>query len=315
MLPVLHGQLRAGATAPVAQQAATPCNLLRPGHPSGRIATLVRSSNGGGGGGLGDDLLDFMYAGKKLRKWYGEEGLVLPKDGGSPKDEDEEGPSSSQEDAGPRDQVLVLDAETVPMAEQVLLQLILARAKVKVLVKDTQAAKAGFGPYVQIVSGGANDASALRSALQGVKALVLCGAVAPGVLAAATAAGVPHIVLLSAVGAPPRGGFMFFRDQEMDVLMDKSREEQVRGAALAHTILRVGGLDDSDGGVKELRLTAGEAAGGAVSREDAASVVAQASLRDCSAGSLVVSIAVGGPGEPPRDWGEAFAQLIPRTVS
>jgi hypothetical protein len=36
-----------------------------------------------GGGGIGDELLDFMYAGKKLRKWYGEQDLVLP-DGGIP---------------------------------------------------------------------------------------------------------------------------------------------------------------------------------------------------------------------------------------
>ena len=57
----------------------------RPRHQS---RTLVRSSKdgeeeeGSRKGNFGDEMLDFMYAGKKLRKWYGEEGMVLPRDGG-----------------------------------------------------------------------------------------------------------------------------------------------------------------------------------------------------------------------------------------
>lgn len=77
---------------------------------------VVAAGGNGGGGGLGDELLDFMYAGKKLRKWYGAEGQVLPRDGRQPG----EGPEAPQEEDEPavREYVAVLDADTSPMAEQ-----------------------------------------------------------------------------------------------------------------------------------------------------------------------------------------------------
>ena len=61
-----------------------------------------------------------------MRKWYGEtEKLVAPK-----KRSDPEGygplPDEDEEDAGPRDAVLVTGAET-PLGELIVLQLVLAR--------------------------------------------------------------------------------------------------------------------------------------------------------------------------------------------
>ena len=283
-----------------------------------RTATRLRASdeedpnaNGGGGGGFGDDLLDFMYAGRKLRRWYGQEGQVLPRDGRPL----EEGPGGEDgredaQDTGPRDQVLVLEADSAPMAEQVLLQLILARAKIKAVAKDAAKAKLGFGPYVEVLGGGPGDAAVLTKALRGVQALVLCGRVEPSALAAAAAAGVPHIVLLSAVGAPARGGFALFKNEEMAVLEDAAREAAVLRSGIAHTIVRVGGLSDGDGGESRLELAAGQAVKEPVSREDAASVVAQAALRDAGKGALVFGVRPAGAGAPPQDWAAAFNSLL-----
>lgn len=87
--------------------------------PNGRQrrAVVVAAGSNGGGGGLGDELLDFMYAGKKLRKWYGAEGQVLPRDGRQPDDEPE-APQEEEEEPAVREYVAVLDADTSPMAEQ-----------------------------------------------------------------------------------------------------------------------------------------------------------------------------------------------------
>ena len=66
-----------------------------------------------------------LAAGPKLRKWYGE-GERMPKDGSSPLDDgDLEAPLQAASDV-PRTAVLVTDADS-PLAEQVVLQLILAR--------------------------------------------------------------------------------------------------------------------------------------------------------------------------------------------
>lgn len=56
-------------------------------------------------------------AGKKLRKWYGQEGQVLPRDG-RPGPSDPQQPDEEEEEAV-REYVAVLDADSCPMAEQV----------------------------------------------------------------------------------------------------------------------------------------------------------------------------------------------------
>ena len=66
-----------------------------------------------------------LAAGPKLRKWYGE-GERMPKDGGgSLEDYGTEAPLEDEPDVL-RTAVLVTDADN-PLAEQVVLQLILAR--------------------------------------------------------------------------------------------------------------------------------------------------------------------------------------------
>ena len=69
--------------------------------------------------------------------------MAMPRDGGSGSD-----PEPAEDDAseapGVRDTVLVTDGESAT-GEQVALQLILARAKVRMLANDVGAARAGFG--------------------------------------------------------------------------------------------------------------------------------------------------------------------------
>ena len=248
---------------------------------------------------------------------YGAEGKVLPRNGrpaGQKEEQQAEG-AAEEEDAGvPRDTVVVLDADGNAMAEQVVLQLILKRAKVRVVVRDVGAAKQAFGPYVEAVPGDSSDAALLLRTLRGAKAAVACGPLGK-LLPAAAAARLPRLVLLSSVGAVGPSGFAALpfsaAAREAAVLGDASREAEVAGAAsLRHTIVQVAVLTDSPGASSELRLTAGGKAGGAISREDAARVLAEAAEWEGNP-SFVLQAAAGVPGEPPTDWSAVFDALQP----
>jgi uncharacterized protein YbjT (DUF2867 family) len=222
----------------------------------------------------------------------------------------------STQDSGPKDTILVLEGDKSPMAEQVLLQLILARSKVKALVRDQQTAQSGFGNYVECLGGSTADGALVRRACRGVKAVVLCGEVSPSVLSLAVESGVSHVVLLSAVGAPPRGGFSLFgAGAEMALLENAKREELVKRSGMACTIIRIGKLIDTEGGVSELKIQAGEGSPeGTISREDAALVVAQAAERDAT-GMLILTVAAVGAGQPPEDWQKVFKELCAQPAS
>lgn len=277
---------------------------------------LMAKTDDDEGGNLGDDMLDFLYAGKKLRKWYGQEGQVLPKEN-QKKESSEPSPSSNSTDSSPKDTILVLEGDRSPMAEQVLLQLILARSKVKALVRDQQTAQAGFGPYVECLGGNTADGALVRRACRGIKAIILCGDVSASVLSLAAESGVTHVVLLSAVGAPPRGGFSLFGvGAEMALLENAKREELVKRSGMAYTIIRIEKLVDTEGGVSELQFQAGQdGSGGVISREDAALVLAKAAERDAvSLGSVVLTVAAGS-GQPPEDWQRLFKELCAQPAS
>jgi uncharacterized protein YbjT (DUF2867 family) len=186
------------------------------------------------------------------------EGQVLPRDGGRP-DGDDGGPEEeAEEEAAVREYIAVLDADSSPMAEQVLLQLILNRAKIRALVKDAGAAKGAFGPYIEIIQGDAGDRAAVTKLLRGAKAAVCCGRLG-ALLPAAAATKLPHVVLLSTAGAAQRG-FSLFASQEQQALADPAREQQLRGSGLAHTIVQVGSLAGVPGGASSLALTGATAA-------------------------------------------------------
>lgn len=81
-----------------------------------------------------------------------------------------------------------------------LLALPACRAKVRILVKDTAAAKTGYGPYVEPVSVDTGSAGGLARALRNVRSVIVLGKL--GALPQAAAkAGVERLVLLSTAGA------------------------------------------------------------------------------------------------------------------
>ena len=237
---------------------------------------------------LGDELLDFMYAGKKLRKWYGQEGQVLPKDG-DPVSTSVPSDDHMMEEA--RDGVLVVFPDEYPMAEQVVLQLILQRARVLAVVKDIKGASSSYGSYVDVVQG---DSSGIQKALRRVNSVVLCGGVNEEMMRALTWSRVPHVVLLSGVtqkGTGGRGGLMsLFLDPETRALEDPSREEKVKQLGVEYTICRVGTLTNEEGGRARVEVVPGGYGEGEMPREDAARALAQASIEQTNLG--VVSLRV-----------------------
>ena len=110
-------------------------------------------------------MLDFMYAGKKLRKWYGETDMVLPRDGGTVEEDMGEGQEAPMEDIA-RSSVVVLypEDDRFPMSEQVLLELIVRRADVLVVTNDLSRAKEGYGQYVNAVKLDSSDTHMVQTA-------------------------------------------------------------------------------------------------------------------------------------------------------
>lgn len=261
-------------------------------------------------GGLGDDLLDYIQAGPKLRKWYGEtDKMVLPKDGGPANEPEPEGGED-----GPRDAILVTDADT-PMGELIVLQLVLSRARTKVLVADAARAKSEFGPYVEAISGDVNSGSALKKAFKSVRAVIIPGATGQAVRAAAKL-GAEHVVLLSTSerAGGPFGGLFGGPDAAM---RDPARLEEVRAAPVPHTVIQFGRILDRLGGNTYIEFGQAEGAvPGPIAREDAALVAVRALAFPPPEGSALVFQAGGaGAGAPPErdEWKEMFANL--QTVS
>ena len=96
-------------------------------------------------------------------------------------------------------------------------------------------------------------------------------------------------------------------------LRDRSREAELAGSAVAHTIVRCGSIVDAVGGQAYLEFLQSEAAApGAIAREDAALVLARALAFPPPPGASVTFAAGGaGRGAPPRkgDWADMFGAL------
>ncbi|GLC39859.1 hypothetical protein PLESTB_001291400 [Pleodorina starrii] len=212
--------------------------------PRYRSITICRNK-------IGDELLDFVTAGPKLRKWYG--AGERPTDGGEEQEPEEPDMAS--------DVVFVSEADS-PIGEQVVLQLILARQQLRLSVRDVAAAKTAYGPYATPVPADAATANAARM-LRGVKCLVLLGRPPRGLLEAAAAArGVRHVVLLSAApsAASSSGGFSLggfslgggggggAASRELRELADGAAEAAVRASGLPYTVVQVYGLQEQGRG-------------------------------------------------------------------
>ena len=194
------------------------------------LRTRRAAKEDGGKENFGDELLDFMYAGKKLRKWYGETDMVLPRDGG-PVEEHEGNDTDEPLENIPRSSVVVLypEDDRFPMSEQVLLELIVRRADVLVVTNDVARAKAGYGQYVNAFK--LDSSKATRRALAGAQSVVVCGAVTKQVSEVLKMALPPRVVLLVAgkdIGS--NGGGVFgglFESAEMKELKNMERKRAV----------------------------------------------------------------------------------------
>ncbi|CAI5524169.1 unnamed protein product [Closterium sp. Naga37s-1] len=229
--------------------------------------------------------------GPKLRRWYGAAD-TLPRDGSDEDEEGEETEEEGEEGEGGGDAVLVTDADS-DTGQMVVLQLILARRRVRVLVKDAKEATAGFGPYVQPISGSVADQSAVRAALRGTQAVIVTGRL--GSLAQLLQGSkVEHVVLVSQLGASSRpsglAGLLWSAsplasaaDAEAALAAaavaaggdgERGAAEEARRRGFGCTVVRGGKVVDEPGRQKGLLLGQGNTMKGSVSREDLAAVVA-----------------------------------------
>eukprot|EP00803_Ostreobium_quekettii_P001985 evm.model.scf_256EXC.4 EVM.evm.TU.scf_256EXC.4 scf_256EXC:22702-25631(-) len=182
-----------------------------------------------------------------MRKWYGqaeqteEEGLA--DEGEWAEDVAEE---QQQESRAPPDaqEILVTDAMSLT-GDQVLLQLILARQKVKVLCTDARKVQSAYGQYAEPVESTVGDTVLLRSAMRGITSVVCVGAVGD-VPRVAAELGVRHIVLVSSVGRSKDILFDFgsLIGSEEAVLSDPGREVAVQNCGVPYTIVRAESLKD-----------------------------------------------------------------------
>ncbi|CAI5486636.1 unnamed protein product [Closterium sp. Naga37s-1] len=252
--------------------------------------------------------------GPKLRRWYGAAD-TLPRDGAGEAwagiqcggvvlrrgkaelDEDEEGEETEEEgeeEEGGGDAVLVTDADS-DTGQMVVLQLILARRRVRVLVKDAKEATAGFGPYVQPIAGSVAEQAAVRAALRGSQAVIVTGRL--GSLAQLLQGSkVEHVVLVSQLGASSRpSGLAGLLWSASPLAAAADAEAALAAAAVAAggdgergaagearrrgfgcTVVRGGKVVDEPGRQRGLLLGQGNTMKGSVSREDLAAVVAAA---------------------------------------
>lgn len=201
---------------------------------------------------FGDELLDFMYAGKKLRKWYGETDMVLPQDGG-PVPDDDGGGGPEKDDRSlediPRTSVVVLypEDDRFPMSEQTLLELIVLRAEVLVVTNDVARAKQGYGQYVEAIK--LDSGKATRRALAGAKSVVVCGAVnkqvaevlrmakggaGPGSGSNSGSEGLRVVLLVAGRDAGAPGGILggLFESAERKELKNAGRRQALAGSGI-----------------------------------------------------------------------------------
>ena len=83
----------------------------------------------------------------------------------------------------------------------------------------------------------------------------------------------------------------------------------------ANTFRKCKKLIDNEG-VSTLKIAASGGPGGVIAREDAALVLAQAAARGVAeTGSLKVSVASSGAGQPPEDWTLVFRALSSQLAS
>nr|BAD43660.1 unnamed protein product [Arabidopsis thaliana] len=219
-----------------------------------------------------DQILDYIEGGPKLRKWYGAPEL-RPKDGSLSGDDDEFEEEKEDDLDGEKDVVFVTDGDS-DLGQMIILQLIVKGTRVKALVKDKRKALEAFGSYVELTTGDASDERFLKKAFKGVGAVI---SPTEGFLSIVKSfRGVKHAVLLSQLSVYESSGGI----QAMMNSKAKKLAEQDENAAISsnvpYTIIRTGKLENSPGGSQGFNFSAGAAAKGSISKEDAARICVEA---------------------------------------
>lgn len=251
---------------------------------------------------FGEQIADYVEGGPKLRKWYGASD--------EPRRWKEETAGKGGEEGEQRDgSVLVVGGDT-PVGELVVLQLVLASARVTALVKDAQAEKNAYGPYVVPVGGTSGDPGTVEEALRGARSVVVIGQLGCVAELAVQAGQVEHMVLLSSVGVANGGstGFARLMGGEKATINSIKREQKVVATGIPYTIVRVVELKDAPmGRPTGIRIGDPGTMSGNVTRADAATVLVKALEHPPRKGRLF-EVAAGDMGSDGQ-WEELFASI------
>lgn len=257
-----------------------------------------------------DGVIDMLEGGRKLRRWYGSDSSVG--DGTRVDDDPVDGDDleTSEEDERdveldtPKTAVLVTNA-VGGVGEAVVMRLVLAKATVVASVDEDRIALAEtrFGPYVNVAS---NEWSA-GARLNGVRAVVVAGALEDDLLDACVRRGVKHLVLVSSAKSASGG---LFADADARVRGDRGREARAAASGLAVTVVRPCAVRREPGGAREIVLGQGDDMSGDVSVEDLAETCARALTRPPSPGrTLAFEVRNGAPSSSAPNWKAMFASL------
>ncbi|KAG0562109.1 hypothetical protein KC19_9G118900 [Ceratodon purpureus] len=252
---------------------------------------------------LGDQLLDYIEGGPKLRKWYGAPDQ-LPKDGGDNRRDDDKPEPIEEEEEGPRDAVLVTDADS-ETGQLLVLGLILKRMRVRALVRDAKAATAAFGPYVEPIVGDVADPTSLKKALRGVRA-VICPTKVGAIANSSVVKGVEHIIYMSQLAAYRNEGGLAALFNGNGRRQAEQDEKAIANTGIPYTIVRPGALRDEPGGQLGFQFAQGESITGTITREDAASICVRALSRPPQT-ALIFEVA--NKKEKSGDWKASFSEL------
>ncbi|MFD6425255.1 SDR family oxidoreductase [Streptomyces sp. NPDC060198] len=188
----------------------------------------------------------------------------------------------------------------------------------RVLTRDPAHAQLSLPAAVELTAGSLADPTALRTAVQGIDAVVMThgapygsddyaavdyGAV-PAVLDALDGHRVP-VVLMSSIGVTATGG------PSRELLDWKRRGERLlRASGLPHTIVRPGWFDAGNGPLQRVDLRQGDRIEyGPVRRDHVAETIVQALLTESATGRTVEVFSVDGPAV--TDWPGAFRAAEP----
>ena len=257
-----------------------------------------------------DGVIDMLEGGRKLRRWYGSDSSVG--DGTRVDDDPVDGDldGTSEEDERdveldtPKTAVLVTDA-VGGVGEAVVMRLVLAKATVVASVDGDRIALAEtrFGPYVNVAS---NEWSA-GARLNGVRAVVVAGALEDDLLDACVRRGVKHLVLVSSAKSASGG---LFADADARVRGDRGREARAAASGLAVTVVRPCAVRREPGGAREIVLGQGDDMSGDVSVEDLAETCARALTRPPNPErTLAFEVRNGAPSSSAPNWKAMFASL------